>query len=65
MTDKICVYFNNNYRAVFDRVDVFIVKDDIGHELIPDKIKDQRTVVNWDNVCFIRPYEEKEESDEP
>ena len=65
MTDKICVYFNNDYRAVFDRKDVLILcaPEDVG---AIDHIKlADRTVVNWDNVCFIRPYEEKEESDEP
>lgn len=65
MTDKICVYFNNDYRAVFDRKDVLLLyspKDLLGVDHI--KLAD-RTVVNWSNVCFIRPYEEKEESDEP
>lgn len=63
MTDKICVYFNNNYRAVFDRKDVLIAR---APGDAPNTIKlSDVTVVNWNNVCFIRPYEEKEESDEP
>lgn len=64
MTDKICVYFNNDYRAIFDRKDVLIIR---APEDLPafDRIKmGSATVVNWSNVCFIRPYEEKEE-DEP
>lgn len=62
MTDKICVYFNNDYRAVFDRKDVLIIcapEDMLGvAQLTADK-----TVVNWDNVCFIRPYEEKDQEE--
>ena len=64
MTDKICVYFNNDYRAVFDRKDVLILcaPDDVG-AINPTTLAD-RTVVNWSNVCFIRPYEEKDQEEE-
>ena len=64
MSDKICVYFNNDYRAVFDRKDVLILcaPDDVG-AINPTTLAD-RTVVNWDNVCFIRPYEEKDQEEE-
>ena len=64
MTDKICVYFNNDYRAVFDRKDVLIIR---APEDLPtvDHIKvGNMTVVNWNNVCFIRPYEEKDQEEE-
>lgn len=63
MTDKICVYFNNDYRAVFNREDVLLIY--VPNELprVANVKLADKTVVNWDNVCFIRPYEEKDQEE--
>jgi len=63
MTDKICVYFNNDYRAVFDREDVLIMCAPEGLMSVDCIKQTDMTVVNWNNVCFIRPYEEKDQEE--
>ena len=63
MTDKICVYFNNDYRAVFDRKDVLLLYAPKDLPSVASIKLADRTVVNWNNVCFIRPYEEKDQEE--
>ena len=64
MSDKICVYFNNDYRAVFTLNKVSFIKDDTGQKyLLRPCVEHGDTVINWSNVCFIRPYEEKDQED--
>lgn len=68
MPDKIAVYFNNDYRAVFniDNVTMAYTVDGSVQSIngsVFNSIKNGRVVVNWNNVCFIRPYEEKVDED--
>lgn len=63
MTDKICVYFNNNYRVIFDRKDVLLMYAPKDLPVVANIKLADRTVVNWSNVCFIRPYEEKDQEE--
>ena len=64
MTDKICVYFNNDYRAVFDRKDVLLLYAPKDLPSVASVKLADMTVVNWNNVCFIRPYEDKDQEEE-
>ena len=68
MPDKITVYFNNDYRAVFNIDDVTMVYTVDGsvqsiNGSVFNSIKNGRVVVNWSNVCFIKPHVEEVDED--
>ena len=63
MPRKLMVYFTNDYRAQFDADKVVFVSDPfatMNETLVQSHIEEGRSVVNWDNVCFIREIEERD-----
>ena len=64
MEKQIAVYFSNSRLAKFpaDKVRFARMGSQIDETYEPD-IADGYAVVNWDNVCFVRPFEKKEEED--
>lgn len=63
MSDKICVYFSNQYRAILPREKTIFVVDPDSEYCLQRLIDKQLTVVNWNNVCFVNPYKEKDQED--
>lgn len=60
---KIAFYFNSGNKAVFEQDKVSILFNPVFNprEYIAD---DGVVVVNWDNVCFMKVVEEKNDDDE-
>ena len=66
---KLVVYFNNNNKAMFDVGRIYMVTSKHANsDMIIRDALDGLNVVNWDNVCFVRAFEERDEdadSDNP
>ncbi len=69
---KIKVYFNNGNTAIFNRRDATFTKDGTvftlddaqdGEPVSFSAILDAGVLVNWDNVSWVRTYEERGDED--
>ena len=63
MPRKLMVYFTNDYRAQFDKDKVVFVSDPfamMNETLVQSYIEEGRSVVNWDNVSFVKEIEERD-----
>lgn len=62
---KVAVYFNSGNKAIFDREKVKLLCNQL---LFPplDYLEEHedRVVINWDNVSFMKVVEEKQDDDE-
>ena len=60
---QVAVYFVNGKRAVFSESELVIIGGDVpprGKDL-SRPVLSGKTVVNWQNVCFTRPYREEDD----
>ncbi len=59
---EIVVYFNSGNKARLPADKTLFAKDPHLAGLMP-MVQDGHLVVNWDNVCYVREFEEPKEDD--
>lgn len=70
---RIAVYFVNNHAVEYDRDKAsfkdgetfFTLSEDVREEdAYSSLVDDGRSLINWDNVCFVRAVKEKDPLEE-